>query len=532
MRQSFARRFVHLFPWLVVIALLSPAASGARQVPVESDPIWSALRDSTRQTVADATADRLHAYVIDAELTPANDTTYARIEGRVAVRWVNLTASVSNVVHFRLYPNDERYREGEMEITRATIDGERNAPLMSEGDTIASFDLPQAVGPGGSAEIVLRYTATIPNDAPGTYGMFDHDVASDTYTLTHWYPMLAGYDPDAGYLLGPITVNGDPVFANAATYDVTLTTPARFVLATTGEEFERMLENELATVRYVTGPAREFTLAASQGFEFVEAAAGDIRVRSFYLPGHDLRAYAVARWAADAILLYEELIGPYPYNELDVVDAPIGGGAAGIEFPGLIFIATGYYDVSLDVERTPRGQEFTLVHEVLHQWWYNVVGNNHYDHAFLDEALTNQLTTIYFREIYGREVFDQQVFLNLEVPYLRYLYAFSNEEDAVVDQPSDDFGSPTAYGIIVYCKGALGFMALMNEVGEEAYFAALAAYYSDHLFAVASPDDLLAAIERAAGRHHRATWTHWFEETNGLDDFPRQRYEEAMQSLG
>lgn len=532
MRTSSIAPCARIVALLLAALLVLPSLASAQQAAVADDPVWSALRDSTRQPFADATAGRLHAYQIDAELTPANDTTYASIEGRVAIRWVNLTETVSNAIHFRLYPNDERYREGEMTITRATIDGERQPPLLSRGDTVASFDLPAGVEPGGSVDIVLRYTATIPNDAPGTYGMFDHDVATATYTLTHWYPMLAGYDPDSGYLLGPITVNGDPVFANAATYDVSLTAPAALVIATTGEEIDRVVDNDLATVRYVAGPAREFTLAASPSYEIVEVDAGDIRVRSFHLPGHDERGLAVARWTADALALYEERIGPYPYTELDVVDAPIGGGAAGIEFPGLIFIASGYYDEPLDQERTPRGQEYTLVHEVLHQWWYNVVGNNHYDHAFLDEALTNQLTTLYFLEIYGQEVFEQQVFLNLELPYMRYLYAFTNLEDGVVDQPSDDFVSATAYGIIIYCKGALGFMALMDTMGQDAYFAALATYYADHLFGIAGPADLLAALEHAAGRHLGSVWTHWFEETRGLEDFPRERYDEALDRLG
>jgi aminopeptidase N len=72
----------------------------------------------------------------------------------------------------------------------------------------------------------------------------------------------------------------------------------------------------------------------------------------------------------------------------------------------------------------------------------------------------------------------------------------------------------------------------MNEIGEEAYFAALTAYYTDHLFGVSAPNDLQRAFEQAAGRHLGAFWRYWFEEANGLEDFPRQRYDEAMELLG
>jgi hypothetical protein len=527
---SVLRRSIVVF--VAVLLAVSPVATG-RAADV-ADLQWAAVRELARPTVELAVAGGLTSYRVDAELAPAEPAgmTNATITGRIEVEWINPAGEAAEVVHFRLYPNDPRYREGDMTITRAHIDGERVRPTLAHDDTLATFELPEPIGPGETTSIALRFSATIPNDAIGSYGMFDHDVASDTYTLAHWFPLLAGYDPSTGFLTGPITVNGDPVFASAATFDVTLAAPSDFVIASTGVAVDRTETAGFATTRWVSGPAREFTLAASPAFEMLEREERGVNVRSFHLPGHEQRSNASLRWAHDAIAYYEDRIGAYPYTEFDIVDAPIGGGAAGIEFPGLVFIASSYYDERLDQERFPHGQEYTLVHEVLHQWWYNAVGNNHYDHAFIDEALTNQLTTLYFREIYGEETYDRQILLNLLVPYLRFLHAFPEGRDGIVDMPADAFPSSTAYGILVYCKGALGFLTLMDEIGEEAYFEALRAYYDAFFLGVAGPDDLRAAFETASGRDLGDFWTHWFEETNGMEDFPREVYDDAMAALG
>ena len=39
-----------------------------------------------------------------------------------------------------------------------------------------------------------------------------------------------------------------------------------------------------------------------------------------------------------------QLLSDYPYTELDLVDVTVGNGAAGIEFPQLVFIGGNYYD--------------------------------------------------------------------------------------------------------------------------------------------------------------------------------------------
>jgi aminopeptidase N len=45
--------------------------------------------------------------------------------------------------------------------------------------------------------------------------------------------------------------------------------------------------------------------------------------------------------------------------------------------------------------------EFLVAHEVAHQWWYGLVGNNHHQHAFLDEGLAEYASFLYFEREHG-----------------------------------------------------------------------------------------------------------------------------------
>jgi hypothetical protein len=453
----------------------------------------------------------------------------------LTLEWFNPADEPVADILFRLYPNDARYRDGSLTVEDTAVDGEPVEPEFDLDDTLMSLPLTQPVPPGGSADVTLRFESTIPNDTLSGFGMFNHDTRSDTYTLDHWFPLLAGYDPANGFDTDPISVNGDPVFSNVAFFDVTITRARDLVLASTGVLESSSNGKDGLTETFVSGPVRNFTMAISEHYQVATGLAGDTEVRSYYLPGHEERGVESVRWSIDSINLFSELIGPYPYAQFSVIDAELGGGAAGIEFPQIVFMASSYYDAPLDQERFPRGQEYTLVHEVLHQWFYGLVGNNQHRHAFLDESLTNYLTTVYFERLYGEDVAFQQTLLNLLAPYVIYLHGMAGgpREDEPVNTPTDAFSTSTAYGVIIYNKGPLAMQAFREALGDDAFFTAISAYFSDRQLLIAQPDDLYAAFaaEAPSGFDFETLWRHWIEEANGVEDFPAELLEEILTLL-
>ncbi len=66
--------------------------------------------------------------------------------------------------------------------------------------------------------------------------------------------------------------------------------------------------------------------------------------------------------------------GPYDRDELDLVEGPVEvarGAGIGMEYPELVL--------------TP-AQANVVRHEVAHQWWHGIVGNDEYAEPWLDES--------------------------------------------------------------------------------------------------------------------------------------------------
>ena len=64
-----------------------------------------------------------------------------------------------------------------------------------------------------------------------------------------------------------------------------------------------------------------------------------------------------------------ELVDRFQGGELEVVQGAMTT-FLGMEYPGVVLIEQELY------ENNGRGLETTVAHEVAHQWWYSLVGND------------------------------------------------------------------------------------------------------------------------------------------------------------
>ena len=96
----------------------------------------------------------------------------------------------------------------------------------------------------------------------------------------------------------------------------------------------------------------------------------------------------------EAVAYFNDTFGKYPYKTLTISKTPFMFG--GMEYPGLVFISDSIED---EIE-----YKKVIVHEIAHQWWYSVVGNDESKEAWLDESLVagdlynNNLLLILFRD--------------------------------------------------------------------------------------------------------------------------------------
>jgi aminopeptidase N len=275
---------------------------------------------------------------------------------------------------------------------------------------------------------------------------------------------------------------GDFVNSETALYDVTLTAPVDWSLVTTGVVIDGRLDGGQQTVRIVSGPQRDFMISATQ-FQQASADVDGTRINSFYRPEHEQGGQLALQAAADALRIFNTRYGRYPLAELDVIEFD-ARTFLGVEYPGLIMIEQGLYE-GVDTLKT------TVAHEVAHQWWYSLVGNNVQTEAWLDEALASYSQIVYQEGINGPDAAEHE----LEGFRQRYRTALESGRDAPVQQPNNAFRSN--YVTLVYGKAVLFIQAMREQIGEEAFDRFLHAHYQQHRYGYIGGTDLLADAEGA-----------------------------------
>ncbi len=438
------------------------------------------------QTVPDATR-----YFIQVTLVPGESPTLTGVE---RVRYTNAETVPLDALYFRLYPNLPGYG-GRMTVERVMLNGALVETALEARDSALRVPLDPPLIPGDVVDLTLWFRDTLPTDTTAGYGLFAY--SDGVYALAGFYPTIPVYD-DEGWNVEVAPPYGDATFTDVAFYQVHLTVPADLTLVASGSTLQT-LDNHDGTRTWVAvgGPMRDFYVAMSADYGVVSEEVDGTLVNSYYRSAQAEGGQLALQYAANALRLFSEEFGPYPYTELDVVATPTNAG--GIEYPGAIVVAQGLYD-------QPGGFfELATAHEVAHQWWYGLVGNDQLDEPWLDESLTNYSAYLYFEGTAGQaqaDVIKQRVF---EAPYHA---AQEAGQDRAVAGPVASF-SEGNYSAIVYGKGPLFFDAVRAKLGDDAFFASLQAYLKAHRYGIAYPDDLIAAFDDTSGQKIDGLYDFW-----------------------
>jgi hypothetical protein len=498
----------------LLVALLHVPATAIGAAPATVPELYAPVLPAERAAVIAAIDGQIDAYTIRARLDPATST----IGGELEVTFVNQTVRPLTEVYFRLYPNADYYDEGGLRIEAATVAGKPVEAELQVGETALRVPLGQVLPPGAAIALELAFSTVIPMDSTGSFGILNHASAEGTWVLADWYPIVAGFEQDIGWYLGPPTGQGDPTFAATALYDVTITAPASLQVVASGSAAgEAAVEaGGAVTQRYLTGPAREFAAIAGDDFVAISGEVNGTTVNSYATSGGEAAAGLALATAIEALTRYSAWFGAYPFAELDLAQTPLAG-ALGLSWTGLIYLDASRFQGetgAIDVTQLEL-LDFIVAHEVGHQWWGGSVGSNSNDHTFLVEGLTNYLSVVFVEEVNGAARGNASRDAMLVGPYLNLL---GRGVDKVVDGPAAPDQDSAIQSVIVYSKGALGFLAIRQAIGDDAFFAALASYADTHAFRVTSPNDLQDAFETASGTDLDELWRVWFESAETTPD--------------
>jgi len=406
-----------------------------------------------------------------------------QLDGRARIRYSNQEPTALNEIYLRLFP--KVWNVG-VAVWDVAVNGQAISPTFPANATLLRIPLDKPLPPAAAISFTMAFSATIPVGlGAGNFGEFALD--REVLSLGHAYPTVVVYQ--GRWRLEWPALRGDVLHHDASLYDVRLHAPADLVVAATGTMVDRH-DNDDGTVvwRFVGGPMRDFNVVASVRYRSITGQADDVTVTSYYLPGDEVNGRKALGWARDALRYFEGVFGPYPYRKLDVVAMPTPAG--GLEYPGLIVISTRYYQ---DANADENTFESVVVHEVAHQWWYNVVGNDQVNHPWLDEALTQYSTYLYMRAKYGPE--GARNFVDT-VTNLRW--GRVDFKEMPIGLPSGAY-TGAEYSAIVYGRGALFFLALADRMGEARMVELVRRYYAAFAWRIAAPEDFKRLAEGVAG---------------------------------
>jgi hypothetical protein len=428
-------------------------------------------------------------YKIDLVVGPS----LARVIGHQELLHTNTEDEPLDDVYLRLFPNSPTYG-GSMTVTNLLVAGRFVVPIYEQDGTALRVPMIPRLASGQSVTLTMDFDVSVPTTNAVGHGLFSY--VDEVMALPSVYPLVPVYDNE-GWNVDVAPVHGDDLYADVASYEVTISAPLAFTVISSGSC--EPPQDGIWVCR--AAPVREFSLVLGRDYQLVNRMVSGVVVNSYYYEGDEASGIKALDAAVNALVVFSDLFGSYPYAELDVVQTPNRLG--GMEYPGLVVIQDTLYPTGSRVE-------WLTAHEVAHQWWFGIVGSDQVDEPWLDEALTQYSTLLYYEKVYGPE--RAASVLNTE--FLQtYRELIRRGLDLPVGLPADAY-SPEVYWSVVYDKGALYFHELRQEIGDPAFFEVLRVYFKNNRYGIAEPGDWLGAVTEVTGDSHWSLYQEWIEGDN------------------
>lgn len=219
-------------------------------------------------------------------------------------------------------------------------------------------------------------------------------------------------------------------------------------------------------------------------FAIVRAGEDDGIEVTYYLYPRDREGGARQFGRATEMLdFYSEIVGPYPYDKLAIVESSTRFG--GMENASAIFLD----------EKRIRGEESLeqlVAHEIAHMWFGDSVAQRDWHDIWLSEGFATYFSALFFEHADGPEAMRRIMSSNRD-DYLRDpVFATRPIHDPAITNLTKLLSAVT------YDKAAWVLHMLRGIVGDDAFFDGIREYYAAYRNGNASTAELRAIMERHA----------------------------------
>jgi Peptidase family M1 domain len=329
--------------------------------------------------------------------------------------------------------------------------------------------------------LYIEYSASFHDPVPDTFTNTDNPgygvtgIVSERGTFLQtgagWYPEIPGSRP---------------------TFHLQVEAPSGTLAVTSGRCLGHKTENGKTYSEWETGFPSEGLALSAGPYRVEEKIFGSVPVATYFFPESSSLSQEYLREAGRYIALYEELIGPYPFQQFSIVENffPTGYG-----FPSYTLLGSTVIQLPFIIETS-------LGHEIAHCWWGNGVRVD-YRQGNWCEGLTTYLADYLYKErISEEEGRDYR---------LQILRNFTTLVNPRNDFPLSQFKGrydPSSQAI-GYGKAAMVFHMVRRSIGDRAFWDGLREVFRDKLFKEASWKDFQIAFERRAGLSLESFFEQW-----------------------
>jgi hypothetical protein len=387
------------------------------------------------------------------DVSLVGDATGRSWTGRESVAFANTTGKPLGEIYLRLWGNAWDGCKQPVKVSQF-VGGAAGRPTV--GCTVLKVTLAKMLAPGKRMTVAFDVTMTAPErleqfGRSGGYSFFGNAL-----------PVLAVHD-NAGWHLEPDVGIGESYYTLAADFVVRLEHPAAVQVPATGITSTALRAGTVMTTS-TAKQVRDFAFSAGSFQQSTATSPGGVKVRTWWT--NTVTAAAVADAQTNGLAAIDDFgrrFGAYPYGEIDLVLNGKWTSFSGMEYPGFVLLVAS---------------DGPVVHEVAHQWWYGIIGNNEYADPWLDEAFA----------VYATDLHDGDTAQG----------CWPGTLPASIANNMGYWQAHAAnWGVYVYTYGACLLHDLERVLGAPAMAAMLHTYAKSHWYGVSTVLDFKSAVQAA-----------------------------------
>jgi len=201
---------------------------------------------------------------------------------------------------------------------------------------------------------------------------------------------------------------------------------------------------------------------------------------------------------------------PYPFAKYDQLFVPEFNAGA-MENAGAVTFLENYVFRSKVPEATVERRAVTILHELAHMWFGDLVTMRWWDDLWLNESFAEFASTLAAAEA-TQWTSSWTTFSSLEKNWAYRQDQLPSTHPIVADM-RDLQDVEVNFDGITYAKGASVLKQLVAWVGRDEFFAGVRAYFAKHSWGNTELRDLLTELEATSGRDLSAWSTLWLEQS-------------------